>query len=146
MKLDQEIKVGFKATLTKTVSEQDILDFARISGDSQPLHLDSTYAKATRFKARIAHGTILIGLISGVLGTKLVGSDKTVVFLGLSVRFVRPTYIGDTVTATCQVTKVREDKPIVTLAISCANQKGEVLLEGDATVLIDPMPFVPPSA
>lgn len=68
------------------------------------------------------------------------------IFLGLSLRFVKPTYIGDTVTSTCQVTKVREDKPIVTLACSCANQNGEVLLEGDATVLIDPMPFVPLSA
>ena len=146
MRLDPGIEVGFKATLTKTVSAQDIADFARVSGDSQPLHLDSTYANATRFKARIAHGTILIGLISGVLGTKLVGSDKTVVFLGLSVRFVKPTYIGDTVTATCEVTKTRQDKPIITLACSCANQNGEVLIEGEATVLIDPMPFVPPSA
>ena len=146
MSLDSGMQIGFKGTLTKTVSAQDIADFARVSGDSQPLHLDSTYGEATRFKARIAHGTILIGLISGVLGTKLVGSDKTVVFLGLSLRFVKPTYIGDTVTATCEITKIRQDKPIITLACSCANQTGEVLIEGEATVLIDPMPFVPLSA
>ena len=135
------LSVGATFSFTKTVSEQDVADFARVSGDYNPLHLDAGYAGKTRFKQRIAHGALTLAFVSAVLGTKLVGREGTVVFLGQSVRFLRPVLLGDTVTATCQVTKVDTEKRIVTLACTCANQKGAELLSGEATVLIDPMPF-----
>lgn len=142
MTTTQGMKVGAKASLSKTITQKDIADFARISGDTQPLHLDPSYGAKTRFKGIVAHGTISIGLISGVLGTKLVGPNQTVVFLGMNCRFVKPVYPGDTVTATCEVKAVRPDRPIVTLDAVCTNQKGEQVLTGEATVLLDPLPFV----
>ncbi|MBM3945781.1 MAG: enoyl-CoA hydratase, partial [SAR202 cluster bacterium] len=94
------------------------------------------------FKGIVAHGTISIGLISGVLGTRLVGPNQTVVFLGINCRFVKPVYPGETVTATCEVKAIRPDRPIVTLEAVCTNQKGEQVLTGEVTVLLDPLPFV----
>lgn len=138
----QGVSVGAKASLSKTISQKDIEDFARVSGDTQALHLEPSYGPKTRFKGTVAHGTISIGLISGVLGTKLVGPNQTVVFLGINCRFVKPVYPGDTVTATCEITAIRPDRPIVTLNCVCTNQKDEQVLTGEATVLLDPFPFV----
>lgn len=135
-------RVGAKASLSKTITQRDIEDFARVSGDTQPLHLDPSYGPKTRFKGAVAHGVISVGLISGVLGTKLVGPNQTVVFLGFTCRFVKPVYPGDTVTATCEITAIRPDRPIVTLSCVCTNQKDEQVLTGEATVLLDPFPFV----
>jgi acyl dehydratase len=135
------LSVGSKASLTKTITQQDINDFARISGDTQPLHLDPSYGPKTRFKRTVAHGTISIGLVSGVLGTKLVGPNTTVVFLGINCRFTKPVFPGDTVTATCEVTAIRPDRPIVTLKSECVNQNKEQVLTGEVTVLLDPFPL-----
>ncbi len=139
--MDPGLKVGVKASLTKTLSQADVEDFARISGDSQGLHMDDGYASGTRFKKRVAHGGLSIGLISGVLGTQIAGPGTTVVFLGLNCRFVQPVFLGDTVTATCEVTEIRPDRPIVTLSCVCTNQDGAEVLTGQATVLLDPYPL-----
>ena len=135
------VSVGKKAMVTKTISEMDVTTFAHMSGDTQGLHLDEGYASKTRFKSRIAHGTLSIGLISAVLGTRLANPETTVIFLGLNIRFTAPVYLGDTVTAECEVTQIREEKRIVTLACKCTNQKGQAVLTGEATVLLDPLPF-----
>ncbi len=137
---ETEFKVGAKATLTKTITEQSVRDFAEITGDTQPLHLDPAYGAQTRFKKTVAHGVISAGLISGVLGVKLAGPNITVIFLGLNVRFAAPVFIGDTVTAECVVTSMREDKPIATLDAKCTNQNGEEVIVGEVTVMVDPFP------
>ncbi|MSQ33584.1 MAG: MaoC family dehydratase [Dehalococcoidia bacterium] len=138
--MDPGFQLGAKGNLSKTITEADVAQFARISGDTQPLHLDESYASKTRFKTRVAHGTISIGLVSGVLGTKMAGPATSVIFLGMNCRFVAPVYLGDTVSAECVVTKVRPDKPIITLDCKVKNQHGQEVLTGEATVLLDSYP------
>lgn len=130
------VRVGDTAEVTKTVSDQDVADFARVTGDNQPLHLDDVYAAKTRFKRRVSHGMLSAGLISAALGTKL-APHATVIYLSQSLRFQRPVFPGDTVTAKIEVTKVDPEKRIVTCATECVNQDGASVLTGEAVVLLD---------
>ena len=132
------LKVGDKATFTKTVTEDDVLAFARVTGDDQLLHLDEAFAAKTRFGHRIAHGMLSAGYISAVLGTKL-APDNVVVYLGQQMRFRLPVSIGDTITAEAEVTAIDPEKRIVTVRTDCLNQRGEAVVKGEATVLLDPL-------
>ncbi len=132
----QGVKVGDTATFEKTVSEQDIVDFARVTGDEQPLHLDDAAAAKTRFKRRIAHGMLSAGFISAALGIKL-APQATVVYLNQSLRFLRPVYPGDTITARLEVTKLDTERSFVTCTSECTNQDGTTVLTGEATVMLD---------
>jgi 3-hydroxybutyryl-CoA dehydratase len=129
-----KLKVGDTASLTKTITDADIRAFAELSGDRNPIHLDDEYAANTRFGRRIAHGMLAASLISTVLGTELPGVGT--LYLSQNTRFVAPVYPGDTVTARVTVTKIRDDKPIVTLETICENQDGELLIKGEAVVLV----------
>lgn len=131
------VKRGDTAEFQKTVSQDDIAAFAQATGDDQPLHLDESYAAKTRFKRPIAHGMLSAGLISAALGTKL-AAQATVIYLSQSMRFLRPVYPGDTVTATLEVTSVDPEKRFVTCSTECVNQDGQSVLQGEATVLLDP--------
>ncbi len=130
------IKVGHSASFSKTVSEKDVVAFAEITGDNQPLHLDDAYASRTRFKGRIAHGMLSAGFISAALGTKL-APNATVVYLSQQMRFQRPVKIGDTITAKCEVTALQPERRFVTVKTDCVNQAGEEVLTGEALVLLD---------
>ncbi len=127
------IKVGDSASLTKSFSDEDVRKFAEISGDKNPVHLDDEYAAQTQFKKRLVHGMLAASLISAILGTELPGEGS--IYLGQSIKFRAPVYIGDTVTATVTVIKVREDKPIITLETVCKNQDDVVVIEGEAVLL-----------
>ncbi len=127
-------KIGDAATRTKTITDDDIRTFAELSGDYNPIHLDDEYAASTRFGRRIAHGMLAASLISATLANELPG--RGTVYLSQSLRFVAPVFPGDTVTARVTVTKVREDKPIVTLETVCTNQNGEPVVRGEAVVLL----------
>jgi 3-hydroxybutyryl-CoA dehydratase len=129
------MKVGQKASLTREVTARDVETFARLTGDENPVHLDDDYAAKTRFGRRIAHGVFAAGLISAVLGTKLPGFGA--VYLHQSLDFKLPVFLGDTITAEVVVTKVRPDKPIVTLETRCVNQDGAVVLSGQAVLLAE---------
>lgn len=126
--------IGMTATLEKTITELDLERFAEVSLDRNPVHFDEAYAQTTRFGGRIAHGMIGAGLISAVIGTKLPGPGT--VYLGQTLQFKRPVRIGDTLCATATVKAIREDKPIATLETIVQNQAGEVVLTGEATVLL----------
>lgn len=141
MSEESACRVGRKASITKKVTEHDVLAFTEVSGDSNPLHSDPEYAAKTRFGQRIAHGAFGLGLLSAVLGTRLV-PDKTVIYLGQSVRFLRPIFLDDTVTAECEIIELKSDRPIATVACRCVNQNGEEVLKGEATIMLDPVPFV----
>ncbi len=130
------VKVGDTASFGKTVTEEDIVAFARATGDEQPLHLDDSYAAKTRFKRRVAHGMLSAGLISAALGTKL-APHATVVYLSQTLRFLRPVFPGDTVTAKLEVTAVDPERSFVTCSTECVNQDGTSVLTGEATVLLD---------
>jgi 3-hydroxybutyryl-CoA dehydratase len=128
------MKVGDAATREKTITDEDIRAFAELSGDHNPVHVDDEYAAGTRFGRRIAHGMLAASVISATLANDLPGPGS--VYLSQSLRFVAPVFPGDTVTARAEVVKVREDKPVVTLATVCTNQRGEKLIEGEAVVLL----------
>jgi len=132
------IRVGDIAEFTKAVSETDIVAFAEVTGDNQPLHLDDAYAAKTRFKRRLAHGMLSAGFISAALGTKL-APHATVIYLSQSLRFLRPVFPGDTVTAKIEVTAIDAEKRFVTCKTECVNQDGKPVLTGEAQVLLDPV-------
>lgn len=127
------LTIGQKATLTKTFTAADVEAFAAASGDHNPVHLDEAYARTTRFGRRIAHGLLVAGLISAVLGTRLPGPGT--VYLGQELAFKAPVYLGDTITAVVEVIGVREGKPIVNLSTNCYNQDDVAVIEGKAVVL-----------
>jgi 3-hydroxybutyryl-CoA dehydratase len=128
------IDIGDKATFNKTFSPQDVAVFADLSGDHNPIHLDEEFAAKTRFGHRITHGMLTASLISTVLGNQLPGPGS--IYLSQTLQFRAPVYIGDTVTATVEVLAVREDKRIVTLKTTCTNQASEVVIEGEAVLLV----------
>jgi 3-hydroxybutyryl-CoA dehydratase len=129
-----EVKVGDKFSTARLVTDELIRKFADVSGDYNPIHLDDEAAAKTRFGRRIAHGMLSGAFISAVLGYEF--SERSIVYLSQTLRFVAPVFIGDTVTATATVIKIREDKPVITLETICTNQKDEVLVKGEAAVMV----------
>jgi 3-hydroxybutyryl-CoA dehydratase len=129
-----QVQVGEKASLTKTISEADIYMFAGITGDLNPLHVNEEYAKTTIFKGRVAHGILTAGLISAVLGTKLPGPGA--VYLSQTLRFTAPVRIGDTITASAEVIEKIGEKSRIRLRTICINQEGKVVVEGEATTML----------
>lgn len=129
------LAVGETASLTKTITEGDIRQFAELVGDVNPLHLDDTFAAKTRFGRRIAHGMWTASLVSAVLGTQLPGPGT--IYLSQTIRFLAPVYVGDTVTAQVTVVETRQDKPVLTLETLCCNQDGVLLMSGQAVVLVE---------
>ena len=129
-----EVKLGASFSKERMVTDELIRQFAEISGDFNPIHLDEEFAKKTRFGRRIAHGMLSGAFVSAVLGFEL--SERKIVYLSQTLRFKSPVFIGDTVTTTATVTNIREDKPIVTLETVCTNQDGKTLVTGEAVVMI----------
>ena len=129
-----KFKPGDTASLSRTISVDDIRAFADATGDRNPLHLDEEFAKQTRFGGRIAHGMLSASLISAVIANELPGQGS--IYLGQTLQFVAPVFLGDTVTARVTISAIREDKPILKLETVCANQRNEVVIRGEATVLI----------
>ncbi|MBI5030613.1 MAG: MaoC family dehydratase [Chloroflexi bacterium] len=127
-----KFSVGQTASFSKTITEKDVATFAEISGDKNPVHLDEAYAQQTRFGKRIAHGTLTIGLISAVLGNQLPGHGT--VYMSQSIKFLKPVYFDDTITATVEILSIRADKGIVSIKTDCTNQHGDKIAEGEAVV------------
>jgi 3-hydroxybutyryl-CoA dehydratase len=128
-----ELAVGMTVSIQNTVSEQDVIDFARVSGDYNPLHMDEEYAKTTLFAGRIAHGALSASYISAVLGNDLPGPGA--VFLELNLKFVRPVRIGDTVLSTAEVVEMVERGYRVKLAVK-GEVNGKAVMRGEATVMV----------
>ncbi|HLO33066.1 MAG TPA: MaoC family dehydratase [Anaerolineales bacterium] len=125
---------GDKASRTTSITDEMIHAFAKLTGDTNPVHLDDTYAAGTRFGRRIAHGMIAAGLISAMLANDLPGPGT--VYLSQTLQFKAPVYPGDMITTTVEVKSARPDKPILTLRTVCTNQENVVVLEGEAVVLV----------
>jgi 3-hydroxybutyryl-CoA dehydratase len=129
----EDLAPGTSATFTKTVTEADILKYAEVSGDVNPLHLDAAYAATTMFKERIAHGMLSAGFISAVFGTVMPGPGA--VYVSQNLQFKRPVKIGDTVTARVEVTAILPEKKFVTFKTQCVvNDK--VVIDGEATLMV----------
>lgn len=129
----KEIQVGDTASFTKTISESDVYSFAGITGDMNPMHVNECYAKGTKFGKRIAHGILVIGLISNVLGNQLPGPGG--IYVKQSYTFLNPTFIGDTITANVEVIDKDESKNRVWLRTYCVNQDGILVVDGKAELM-----------
>lgn len=133
MRTIDTIQIGDSASFSKTVTESDIILYAGISGDFNPAHIDAEHAKTTMFGQRIAHGMLSAGFISNVLGNQLPGPGT--IYLAQELKFVKPVFIGDTVTATATVTERIEEKNRLKLETVVVNQRGETVITGTATVM-----------
>lgn len=128
-----QISIGDNASFSKTVSESDVYNFAGVTGDMNPVHINQQYALQTVFGKRIAHGIMALGFISNVLGTQLPGPG--VIYVEQTAKFLKPTAIGDTITATVEVIKIDEEKNRVWLYTYCTNQDSEIVVEGEAMMM-----------
>lgn len=122
--------LGQTAELARSYSEQDVEQFADISGDRNPIHLNAEYAKNTRFGKRIVHGFLSGSLISAVLGNICPGEGS--VYMNQTMNFLRPVFIGDEITAKVVVTGIDSEKKQLTLETTCTNQNGKTVIEGSA--------------
>jgi len=129
----EELSVGQSADLVRTVGEADIIAFAAVTGDNNPVHLDADYAATTSFGERIAHGMLSAGYISAVIGTQLPGPGA--IYLSQALRFKRPVKIGDEVTARATITEIDTAKARVTLATVCL-VNGKPVVEGEAMIMV----------
>jgi len=129
-----ELGVGDSIEFTKTLSENDVKQFAAASGDTNPLHLDDEFAEQTRFRGRIAHGTLVGSLISAALA-RLPGLT---IYLSQDLEFHNPVRIGDRLTAECEIVEDLGDEQY---RLTTRVREGEtVVIDGEAVVLIDELP------
>lgn len=129
----EDLSVGMTAVFAKTVTEADIVLFAGISGDTNPVHLNEEYAGTTMFKGRIAHGMLSAGFISALLGTKLPGPGC--IYMSQNLKFKAPVRAGDTVVARGTVTDVNAAKRRVTIQTTCT-VGDTVVLDGEALLMV----------
>ena len=130
----EDLSVGMEARCAKKITDKDVLAFADLSGDVNPVHLSDDFAAGTLFKKRIAHGFLTGSLFSTVLGTKLPGPGC--IYLSQTMKFRAPVYIGDEVVATLRITGLDTDKARATLACDCA-VNGKTVLDGEAVMMVD---------
>jgi 3-hydroxybutyryl-CoA dehydratase len=129
----EELKLGMAAESTHVVTESDVIGFARVSGDHNPIHLDEAYAATTPFKGRIAHGILIASYISALIADKLPGAGA--IYVGQTLNFRRPVKLGDEVTTQVAITALDEGKARAVLSCKCS-VGGKAVLTGDATVMV----------
>lgn len=131
------LSVGQRARRTKTVTARDVELYAEITGDRNPLHFDPEFAARTRFGRLVAQGGITAGMLNALVAMDLPGPGT--VFMSQSLRYVAPTYLGDTLTAEVEVLALKPDKPVCQLKMTITNQDGTVVLEGECwTYTLEP--------
>ncbi len=128
-----ELEVGMSGSYTRTVTEADLVLFAGLSGDNNPVHINEEFASSTFAKGRIAHGLFLGGLISCVIGTRMPGPGA--IYLGQDLRFQAPVRIGDTVKAVAAVREVDEERRRATLDTECY-VRARTVVSGQAEVML----------
>ena len=135
----EDLTVGMEASYERAVTEADIVGFAEITGDMNPVHLDAAYAATTLFKERIAHGMLSAGYISAVFGTRLPGPGA--IYVSQSLNFRGPVKIGDTVTAHVRLRELVEGKRRAIFDCRCS-VGGKSVLEGEAVLMVPARPKV----
>ena len=130
------LTTGDQASYTRVLRASDITGFAGVTGDVNPLHVDPGFARDSRFHGIVGHGLWTAALISAVLGTRLPGPGT--IYLGQNLRFLRPVYVGDVLTASVRVQGLNPAKSVVNLSCEVINQHGQCVLSGEAEVLAPP--------
>ena len=129
----EDLEEGMTDVFAKTVTDADIITFAGISGDTNPVHLNHEFASETMFEGRIAHGMLTASFISTVIGTKMPGAGC--IYVSQNLRFKAPVRSGETVTATCTVTKLIPEKRLIELKTVCT-VSGKPVVDGEATIMV----------
>lgn len=129
---NRELKIGDHSSLKKKITNEDIITFANISGDKNPVHLDEQYAKNTIFKSRIAHGFLVGSFISAAIGQKLPGNGT--IYLSQNMKFKAPVRINDEINAHIEVIAFPKENRVL-LKTTCSNQEGTVVIDGEALVI-----------
>ena len=129
----EELHIGQSDTYERIVTEKDIEDFAKISGDNNPVHLDEDFAKTTIFRARIAHGMLAASFISTTVGTKLPGYGA--IYISQNLKFKGPVRIGDKVITTATIEDINAEKKRVTMSTKCA-VGDKIVVEGQAELML----------
>ena len=130
-----ELAVGQVASLVTVVDEARIRAFAEVSGDTNPMHLDPAFGGRTRFGGPVAHGMLSASFVSAVIGTRLPGPGA--IYMSQSLRFTAPVRAGDSIMARVEVIELYPDRRRVRLATTCANQLGQIVVEGEALLVMD---------
>jgi 3-hydroxybutyryl-CoA dehydratase len=133
----EDLSVGQEASLSKTVSEAEIVAFAEISGDKNPVHIDAQYAASTMFKERIAHGMLSAAYISAVFGMKLPGPGA--IYISQTLNFKAPVKIGDTVVTTVKVIELIAEKKRARFETVCS-VNGKAVVQGEAVLMVPARP------
>jgi 3-hydroxybutyryl-CoA dehydratase len=133
----EDLSIGQNAEYSRTVTEAMIRQFADVSGDDNPVHLDADFAKTTIFKECIAHGMLGASFISRVLGVQLPGPGT--IYLGQDLKFKAPVKIGDTVIARCEIVELIPEKRRAIIKTT-ATVNGNIVIDGQATVMVDARP------
>lgn len=128
-----ELEIGSSATYSKTLTEEDLILFAKVSGDYNPVHLDEEFAKGSMFKERIGHGMWTGAVVSATLATVIPGPGT--IYLSQNIQFKRPVKLNDEITATLTVTDKKDKNKQVTLDCKVENQKGVIVAVGEAIVI-----------
>ena len=129
----EDLRVGQTAVVARTLTEADIVLFAGISGDTNPVHINEEFAAGTMFSGRIAHGMLTASFISTVIGTRLPGPGS--IYLSQSLRFKAPVRVGDTLWARATVTELMPEKRRASLATT-VTVRDKIVLEGEAVVMV----------
>jgi 3-hydroxybutyryl-CoA dehydratase len=123
-----DLKIGQKASLTKTITQEDLDHFISITGDVNPLHVDKTFAEKTFFGQRIAHGMLSASLFSTLVGMHIPGLGA--IYKSQTLEFLRPVFIGDTLCAWFEIIKIHMDKQEILIKSWIENQGGEIVIQG----------------
>jgi len=129
----EDLEVGMHDVFAKTITDTDIVVFAGISGDTNPVHLNHEFASQTMFEGRIAHGMLSAGFISTVIGTKLPGPGC--IYVAQSLKFKAPVRVGETVAAHCTVTELMPEKKFIKMSTQCM-VGDKVVIDGEATIMV----------
>ncbi|HSC81408.1 MAG TPA: MaoC family dehydratase [Chitinolyticbacter sp.] len=129
----EDLSVGLSAEYRKTLTETDVVLFAGLTGDNNPMHIDAEFAAETRFGARVVHGMLTASMLSSVIGMKLPGPGC--IYMSQSLRFLKPVHIGETVSATAEVVELFPEKQRVRIKTVCS-VRGEPVLDGEALIWV----------
>ena len=132
-----DLALGMRATIQKTVENEDVIGFAELSGDHNPIHLSEHFARKTRFGGRIVHGLYTASLISGVIGMRLPGPGA--VYISQTLNFLGPVKIGDVVDVSVEVVELTEKSRRVRLQCEC-RVGDKLVLEGEGVLSVSPTP------
>jgi len=129
----KDLHVGDQAYFQKTITDADVLLFAGVSGDFNPIHINEIAAKESIFKKRVVHGGLVNALFSTVIGTELPGHGT--IYMRQDSKFVKPVFIGDTIKAVAEVSEIIKEKNRVVITTTAYNQNDEVVVVGSALVM-----------